>query len=309
MNHLRRLTGGTLITLILSTSVAAGVNQALPKDFDKAKYPRIGYLVCRMGVTKLGLIDPITPDLDFAYRPASGKSRSGQKNFLIDDEQRLREAVPEYPLSGTSSTPKARRNYYRNLTVPIIGELQTMLTRKGYQAIDVRQAAAGWDTPWSEMTVRAIGERLRGTVDALLVLNYIDAGEYRYETPMIDRIEQGFSHLYFASLLLDIQTGRVLLANAQTMGIAVTDAIASDPEVQADPEKRKRVEELKDVSRDFPITQGYYAKERKNLLIKCESAVIIRLPEEEVLQLVLKYLLRGSKQKYGDVPGLETLIP
>jgi hypothetical protein len=283
--------------------------KTLSKNFEKSKYQRVAILVCRMGGAGYDLPVPITLGTNYANRTPKPQSPASFKrnkvDVFIDDEQRLHESVPGYPLLATTKIPKYEAQYYANITPSIYQMVDSVLTSKGYQSSELRKISAGWEQSFSEMTVKDICGRLKGMVDALLILHYTDCGDVSLDTVKMVRIEKGFSSLSYSIAMFDIQTGERLLNYETTFGLNVHTLMTKDPQMK----ERDRIEIIPDAKPEVTFERGFSIKERGILLIPETTVYIFHFSDDEVVEYAMNYLQNGYKDDIWDITGLEKLIP
>jgi hypothetical protein len=298
-----------IITLIVLSNGLAVAKSPLSKNFVKDKYPRIAILVCRMGGAGYSLPSPITLKTNYANRIAKPQSAASFKadkvDVYIDDEQRLKESIPDYPRLAVTKVPKYEAQYFRNITPQIYQTVNTVITGKGYQATDLRQASTGWETPFSEMTVNDICTRLKGMADALLVLHYTDCGDSSIDTVKMVRVQKGFSSMFYRVAMFDVQSGERLLDYEVTFGMNVQSLMLKDPQMK----EKDRIETISDAKPGVTFERGFSIKERGLLLLSETTANVFHFTDDEIVQYAMDYLRNGYKDDIWDITGLEKLIP
>lgn len=301
-----------LLLFFLLSSLLAGCSVQKPvisvaEHYSKAKYKKVGVLVNRMGNIEFGFPVPITLEMDYANRVPciSGYgSEIPDVNVYIEDEDRLRESIPDYPEYKPISRFEYMQ-YYKNITPQIYDNVTNILSGKGYSLIDVKAMAIGWPQPVSEMTVQAIVERLRGTVDILFVLHYMDRGPFKWDDIRSQKEASGFVGLVYTVSMFDTQTlERVLLVESES--IAPYEAIIGDPSLRADPEISKKIQQTK--ANNF-TGRGLY---------RTWGSVTLAMSEDEIIDLVMNYMRYGlvydhfydiSAWVKTTINGLEEIIP
>lgn len=282
----------------------------LPKNFDKSRYQRIAIIVCRMNSTELDLPSPITLEFDYANRNPKFQLKSNTKltetDIYIDDERRLKEVIPGYPLIAKSEkSPKFEYRYYKNVSPQIYQAISAFLNDKGYQANDLKKLGADWEKPFSEMTVAGICNALKGTTDALLVFHYTDCGFSYVSEVSWERIDQGFSKFAHKIAMFDIQTEAQLLEYDAPM-INLNSALHREYN-RKNPDLKGRLEILPNPQNEIQYDQGYWLKEKKGLFFSLSHIYVHRYSEEEMIDILTRYIIKGNST--FNVIGLEKLIP
>jgi hypothetical protein len=260
--------------------------------YNKGVYKRVGLLVVRVGNQKCRLPLPITSQTNYANRrsePATGRWDSSDAAFdvYIEEEARLHESLPGYPYCYRRDNG-AYTKFYRNITPQLSGHLGQMLTTKGYEVVDLRRTALGWDKPISEMTVDEILGRSRGTVDAVFIFHYSDRGDVFGYVAQRERefSSTGFSALGYSGAMFDVATNERILSFRPKFFRTenITRVIAADPEVRADPLQSGKV-------------------------LKSGDDAAISMSDEEVVEHVAKYICHGVKWGWNEWTGLDAVVP
>jgi len=262
-----------------------------------------------MNSTELGLPGPITQEFDYANRNPKLQSKSDSKlkgtDIYIDDEKRLKEVIPEYPLIAKSEqSPKFEYRYYKNISPQIYQAISALLSNKGYQANDLKKIGADWEKPYSEMTVAGICIALKGTVDALLVFHYTDCGYSYVAEAGWERIDQGFSKFAHKIAMFDIQTGAQLLEYGAPL-INLNSALYREYD-RKNPALKGRLEIFSNPQNEIQYDQGYWLKEKKGFF-SVSHIYMHRYSEEEMIDILTRYISKGNST--FNVIGLERLIP
>lgn len=242
---------------------------------------RVGLLVSRVATERFHQPTEITSDFDYA------RTKAGDGDVYVEEEERLRRAVPEYPempchVALTFNNCAWKQAMFANITPRVQATVSGVLQAKGYQVQDMRAVARAWPTPIREMRVGDMVSRARGAVDAVFVFHYRDIGEYAIGTKWTGGgAGSGFTRLDYEGALFDTGTGERLVAFGGR-GISVPHALAADSTL------REKVSANGD-------------------------AVTVKLSQDEVVDRTLAYVRDGVtyKTKAGEqrVEGLVTLIP
>jgi hypothetical protein len=163
-----------------------------------------------------------------------------------------------------------------------------MLATKGYEVVDLRRIALGWNKPISEMTVDEILGRSRGTVDAVFIFHYSDRGDVLGYVAERKTSSTGFSALGYSGAMFDVATKERILSFRPKLFRTenITQVIAADPEVRADPLQSGKV-------------------------LKTERVwdAAISMSDEEVVEHVAKYICHGVKWGWNEWTGLDAIVP
>lgn len=302
-----------MLTFLLSATCIAAPAAPAAAKLDKAKYPRIGLLVSRMGGA--GFTSPLDITLQTSYAVSAPAGKTAKDSYL-EDETRLKGLSPEYPLlylekRGGIFAFYSEQKYYKNITAAVYRSVGGLLAEKGYQVVDVREASRGWAKPLADMTIEQIAAALKGTVDALFVLHYTDYGDAVYDDQHSRKITRGFPALAFKAAAFDLATGERLLAAFPKHRINLYTLLQNDPEIKADPILSKKIRTLDSASADLPFTFGYWLRTRSSLVSASAQAVIFDLSEDEILAYALKYMRKGYKDYAWNetLAGLEKYLP
>lgn len=310
------LLGVIFAFLLPAVCLAAAPAQKSPAKFDKAKYLRVGLLVTRMGGAGWGVPADITLKTDYGNRTAVKNLDNSKKvDIYIEDEARLKQAVPDYPLlyldkRGGLFRFHSEAKYYNNVTPQIWQSVSAMLTEKGYQVIDVRQASQGWTQPLAATTLAEAAAALKGTADALLVIHYTDYGDTYFDDQHIKRIEKGFSALYCKAAMFDITTGEKLIPFRSSYNILIRVVLPNDRRITADPELKKKIRTIDNPPAGFVYERGFSEREWKGVLFTGTRLTVYDFSAEEILQQALKCLRKGfAGGPENSWEGLESAIP
>ncbi|PKL38860.1 MAG: hypothetical protein CVV44_08300 [Spirochaetae bacterium HGW-Spirochaetae-1] len=281
-------------------------------DFNKQHYKKIGILVVRMGNQVYSGVSHITLQTNYANRTCKSQSTMGiSEDFVdvyIDDDTRIKESIPDYPrykpasLSNLGAVRKEENNYYRNITPQLTKGLVHFMSKKGYEAVDVRALAKKWDRSLSEMTVQEILDRVKGNVDSLLVFHYMDIGDtYLYIVTSESRVT-GFSSISYTTAMFDAKTGQRQLFFKPLFPYVIPTVLANDPLIQNDPAQRDKVS----------IEEGVGSSGVSTYPTK---TIRVTLSDEEMIQHVIRYICYGIKFRAKDAQydtewkGLDMMIP
>jgi hypothetical protein len=238
---------------------------------------RLGLLVVRVGNQIMAGPAEISLKTDYANRvPKLSKA-----DIYGEDEARLREAIPSYPAYKPSRVPHMEDHYFRNITAPLRDGLRQALTDKGYEVVDVAAAAAGWPRPLAEMNLAAVCAAVADRCDALLVVHYMDLGDSFYDAVNVRRETHGFSGFAVAVAVFDPRTTERLLKYQGSIG--VIDALAADPAIQGDPERKDKVS----ITESRGTSLGIFRGARADRILR------YTLDDEEVIGRVVGYACRG----------------
>jgi hypothetical protein len=185
-----------------------------------------------------------------------------------------------------------------------------MLTEKGYQVVDVRQAGQGWAKPVAAMTLAEVAAALKGTADALLVIHYTDYGDTYYDNQHLKRIEKGLSALLLKAALFDVATGEKLSPFRSAYNIWLRVILPNDRDILADPERKKKLRIIDNPPADLVYERGYSEREFRGVLFTGTRLTIYDFTAEETLGYALKCLRKGFVgNRETSWEGLESAIP
>ena len=265
-------------------------------NYDKTQYQRVGIIVNRMGNIQdnTGYITPADLDTDYSIRtsiPYEYDSKNGPRDVYIGSIERIKESLPNYPEYEPESRFKYIR-YYKDITQQIYENISRTLTQKGYSVIDFSKAEKEWEKPVSEMKIRTILEKLKGDVDALLVMHYMDRGSYLWDSIALRTEFSGFTQLKYTISMFDVASmERVIFLEYEE--VSPFQAITGDPEIQSD-------------------------QKLKTKALRAGNTYHLDLNEDEIINLVMKYMRQGlvynhyyDARDYNTVTirGLYELIP
>lgn len=278
-------------------------NPWVSKDYDKRRYKRIGILINRVG-NKLAYapMRDITLKTDYSIRTPTLNT-----NVYIDDEERLHESVPTYPYySGSSNNFKIQ--YYKNMTPDVFRGIKQILVQKGYETVDVRRLSKTWSTAFSEMTIDEILSAIERSVDALLVLHYMDigTGEIGSKAYGVKAQNKGFTSVLYRFIMFDVHKKEKILSYSPILGFDVNKTLINDHKIMSNPSTRNRIK---------VICKGDFYE--KNLEINHDFT------DDELVQYFVNKLLYGFDcpktpfvkcQDYGkldcrELEGLNSIIP
>jgi hypothetical protein len=301
------------VLIFLFTSGCAGFKTyEIAKDFNKPRHKRVGLLVARMGNRVYSGVSVITPQTNYANRiPRSQSTASFSEDFVdvyIEDDNRLRESLPDYPdystdgLSNIGSLRKQYTRYFKNISPQVYESVSRLLTEKDYEVINVKEQSRSWSKPVSEMTIADICAQLQGTVDALLVLHYMDVGDSYLYTVTNESKDTGFSALSYTISMFDVASRERLLFFRPLFPYRIGVAMAHDPEIISNPALKDKILLLE-------------TTERHGLASTTNTTFSYSLSDEEIIHLTMKYVCHGITYRVNGVPGtqewkgLDTVVP
>ena len=200
--------------------------------------------------------------------------------------------------------------YYRNISPQIRRNVVEVLKNKGYRTVDVSELSQSWSKPYSEMTVADILEALNDKCEALFTLHYVDFGPYEYDDIRSQVKCEGFSSLAYTVSMFDVTT-RERIIFVEDMRITPYYAIAGDPEIMSNPKSADKVLKKSYKSPQYYTGGGIYRQ---------GASIGLNFTEEEIIELVMKYMRKGIVYKYFydagpsdymnvSVRGLERILP
>ena len=254
--------------------------------YDKTKYQRIGVIVNRMGNIQddFGYIMPADLDTDYSVRtpiPYEYGSEAKPRDVYIGDIRRIRESLPNYPEYEAESRFEYIK-YYKDITPQIYENVRQTLIQKGYSVIDIKKAEKEWAKPISEIKIRQIVEQLKGVVDVLFVMHYMDRGPYVWDNVARRSDFTGFTQLKYTISMFDIvNKERVLFLEYEE--ISPIQAITGDPEIQRD-------------------------QKLKTKAVRSGTSYHLKFREDEIINLVMKYMRQGLVYNhYSELRNYETV--
>jgi hypothetical protein len=232
------LSGCALGALVAVCACSAPSRYYLADNFAKQRLHRVGLLVNRVASLYPGDMGRISVDTDYARRVPRKPSYSGVSeehiNVYIEDDGRLHESVPNYPAFQVRASASSREqaSYFGNLSPELQAAVQQALVAKGYEVVDLRALMGKWSPPFTEMTVGRILAQLGGTVDAVLIVHYVDVQNYSYyfrrcgSCEPESHIEAGFSKLHYTMSMFDVSTRERVLVYHEKDGIGLSNPAA-----------------------------------------------------------------------------------
>jgi hypothetical protein len=211
------------------------------KKLSKQNYPRVGILVSRMGSLYPGDLARISPGIDYARRRPRKPNYWGldeeKLNVLIENDQRIKESIPTYPLYRNRTRINENAQFYRNISQPLYGMLKSIFQGKGYEVVNLRELAKNWQPLYSELRIEEIIKKAQPDMDALLVMHYIGMKDhsYRYHLGSVEQTGNtkvvsrttvsgrcaGFFKLFYSVAMFDAATRELLLSVHVDDGIQV----------------------------------------------------------------------------------------
>jgi hypothetical protein len=295
---------GIILNLFLFSGCAVLQSSQVSPNFDKNKFKRVGLLVCRVGSFNSGVIAPIVLETDYSNRIPKRELSAGMlylkehKDVYIETDSRIKESFPDYPRIRNAFMGET---FFKNITPDIYRVVESCLSTKGYLVTDVAGTSRAWNKPLSEMTVLEIISRLRGYVDALFVLHYMDIA-----------VDGEFSEIMYNFSIFDLSTNeRVLYFNSRWPYPSIIEAIHKDPSV---PPGTITKEKVSDSSSEVLQYGG------KARITTTTYSYKHNMSSDEITRYALKYMRygfpagSGSESRPGLTagslpPSLESLIP
>jgi hypothetical protein len=254
----------------------------------------------------------ITPQTNYANRASRSQSTTSfSEDFIdvyIDDENRLRESLPNYPeymtegLSNMGPLRKQYTRYFKNISPQVYASVSRLLTEKGYEVFNVKELGRTWPKPVSEMTITDICGQLQGKVDALLVFHYMDIGDSYLYAITIETKDTGFSALSYTVSMFDVASKERLLFFRPLFPYRIGMAMAHDPEIISNPA-------LKDKISIAHTTEQHGSTSTKMTVYSYSFS------DDEVIQQAMKYICHGITYRVDGIPGtqewkgLDALVP
>jgi len=294
LNLLSIFIGFSLISSCLVGCTALS-HYKISQDFEKSKYKRIGLLVCRMGNKHEGVLAPITLKTDYSNRIYKRELSAGMlymkdhKDIYIDDNERLLEGFPDYPVfrcNVTSDSSKQCKKFYNNITPYIYKNLEEVLNDKGYEVIDIKKITKTWNPPFSEMNIQNIINNIGSNIDALLVFHYFDVEN----NGMI-------SDLWYKLSMFDVLSKESVIDFQSFYFDGIVSALYYDKEMP-----HGKIEVIAKERYQFASGGGW-------VTTATDIKLLIHLSEEELIEYVMKYLRYGFKSHSSSDKGLEEIIP
>ncbi|HWR72073.1 MAG TPA: hypothetical protein VN604_02780 [Nitrospirota bacterium] len=295
------VTLGLLVFILLSCAPKKPPYE-ISNNYSKQNYKRVALLVVRVGnLSRVGCPVPVTLDTDYSVRtPQVGSTflqYPAKVDVYIEDEDRLRQslpAYPDYPMHGFTEKVK----YYKNITPQIYKAVSGLLTRKGYQVVNVQEAAASWPKKVSEMKVVEIVDALKKDADAVLVLHYADLGYYYGSAGGVSNEIKGFVELNYVAAMFDANTKERLVYYKFDGPYldTIPRVVSQDPFIKGDPELAKKVK--------IEGKRGYSYR----------YAASLSFTEDEIIDFVMRYLCKGvaigeTEESSWKWVGLDEIIP
>ena len=265
---------------------------------DPTAHKNIGILVVRVGNTF-----PVAPlhhvELDTNF---DDRQPSAYKNVLIETDERLTEIFTNYP-NYPDSRPGRQVNYYDNISRELEKEIYDFFSLRGYGTTAVHGILDGAEPHYSNLTVRQIVAMLQGTVDALLVLEYMDRADLDATVDNERTVVEGFAGAMYTYTMFDVDSGDVLFSYAPFSGFFLPAAIISSVEYQSDEYIQNKVTVKQE-------TDGYISR----------TSISHALSKQDMVKLVATSIINGldikSSKKYSgfdssfyELKGLVDFVP
>jgi|LGVF01.1.fsa_nt_gb hypothetical protein len=292
------------IAFLLISSCLVGCSSLshykISPDFEKSKYKRIGLLVCRIGNKHEGVLAPITIETDYSNRICKRELSAGMlymkdhKDIYIDDNERLLEGFPNYPVFRCNVAPDSSKQcikFYKNITPHIYKTLEEVLNDKGYKVIDIKEITKTWNPPFSEMNIQKIINNIGNNIDALLVFHYFDVENNGM-----------FSDLWYTLSMFDVLSKKSVIDFQSFYFGGIVSALYSDQEM---PYGKIEVHDTKQSTEKSMSVGGGW----ELVTTTTKTKLLIHLSEEEIIEYVMKYLRYGFKSHSDSDKGLEVIIP
>ena len=218
-----------LVYVLLSLS-EAGLLWA-KKKISAAEYRRIGILVNRM--TNKTVIVPMpktTLETDYAIRQPTRKA-----NIYIDHPKRLAESVPNYPLY-TGSSSGLTLNYYKNFTPAFTRGLVSWFSAQGYEGVNFRKIAGEMNIDFPELSVNAILEKCVDKIDALIILHYMDIGNFYVNKKGVKSKNLGFGSLSYSIAAFDVKNRKRLFYFSKMFPLSIVNVFFHDAAIMNNPQ-------------------------------------------------------------------------
>jgi hypothetical protein len=260
-----------LIALLSGCSSMKGFE--VSPNYPKTKYAKVGVLVTRMGHFHSSKLTRISADTDYAVRKPTYQADAiapQYQDVYIESDERIRQSLPDYPKYVSEGGPIEDERYFGNITPQILEVCTALFRGRGQGVVDVREAAKPWDHPLPESKIGKILQNLRGTVDALFVLHYMDVG-YLSASDIEQKGEYrgGLVRLDDSIAMFDVATGeRVLYRDARPLLVA--SRLAHDEKIVNDPKFKGRI-----AGKDTDTSDGRYQS---------------RLSSNEMIDIAMQYL-------------------
>jgi hypothetical protein len=260
-----------LIALLAGCSSMKGYG--VSPNYPKTKYAKVGVLVTRMGHFHSSKLARISEDTDYALRKPTYQADVVAPQFqdvYIESDERIRQSLPDYPKYASEGGPVEDERYFGNITPQILETCTGLFRGRGQEVVDVREAAKPWEHPLSEMKIGKIVQNLRGVVDALFVLHYMDVGYVRANDAGVkSEYPNGFARLDSAIAVFDIASRERVLYRDDSR-LLVASRLAQDDKVLNDPKYKGRI-----AREDAGSDSGHYKS---------------RLSADEMIDIAMKYL-------------------
>ncbi len=290
-----------LLTVLVGSGLFMPGMRGLAAGQPAAPARKAALLIVRVGnVQAFSPMKGISLKTDYARRVP----RSGQ-DVYIDDEARLRAAVPTYPKYAGNSGEYAIE-FFRNITSELTAGIKAGFESKGIAAFDLRDISGSWSQPFPEMKVSEIIALLQDAADYLFVLHYMDVGNslIRSARYRLTAANSGFTSLVFGYSLFDVKKSKRLFSYSPIIGFATLPAIIYNPGIMTDPVQRQRVRVIcsdESGSRQTEIHHDFSDAEIIKLLV---SAILDGFDCSG-----RKFIACYDECKYYDLKGLLAKLP
>lgn len=225
-----------LIFISLLLSFSESITLLAKKKIDSNLYRKVGILVNRMSNKQVYSPMPrITLKTDYSTRePTRGT------NVYIDDQKRLSESVPNYPLY-TGSTTDHILMYYKNFSPHITKGMAAFFNQKGFEAIDFHTLAKDMNIPFSEMSIASILKACSAKIDALFILHYMDIGNFLVQKKGVQSKNRGFGSILYSIAVFDANKQKRLFYYSPIFPLTIENSLAHDADIVNNPESGNKI--------------------------------------------------------------------
>ncbi len=235
-----------LISLVVLSFVLLSLSDSgmlwAKKKISVASYLKIGILVNRM--TNKIVYSPMpktTLKTDYGIRQPTNNI-----NVYIDHPKRLSESAPDYP-RYTGSSVRLALNYYKNFTPVFTKGIKTWFSGKGFNSVDFRKFAGENGINFSEMTVKAILGVSMDQIDALLILHYMDIGNFYVNTQGVKATNLGLGSVLYSIAMFDVKKQKRLFYYSSMFPLSIENVFFHDDAIMNNPQLKKKLNiELRD---------------------------------------------------------------
>ncbi len=276
-----------LLAIIIFSGCASFKTLEVSKNLNNNSYKRVGILVTRVGNLHSGKPAQIKLSTDYSLRKPKKQSA----------------LHPNYPNYDNQSLPERKAKYYKNITPEIFSTIDKVLKTKGYKTINIRKKSRAWKEKISEMTIDNILTQFKGQLDAILVLHYMDVGDFYYNDLKYQLTAKGFTNIYYTISMFDTSSKkRMLYFSPDTIRLA--NAILNDPDNKSNINIYTKV----NINQKIPgFGQSAFGLNRID-------EISYTLSEKEIISYAMKYMQKGLSYKINNKypvkwTGLEEVIP